>query len=1180
MTTNPFSPHLALRALAAGTLLSVLSVPTEAATRVVFLETMAKTAMNPWNGTGTDQAWTLTGSGFAQGLNWNFGDGSPCGMQFKQGTATLGANSLTTAQPINVVGQAGFVEFHLSANGFTTANTGWAFQIDSGAGFITRLSELPPANHGFQRYHYDLKPEELVGNLRIRFLFAGGATTHRINLDQISVSSSSDSGPPTTNAFKGSIVLGRPTDRSITLNVLSTEDMDAYVEIGAQTGTYTSRTPTVRLAGNVPTEIPIGYLEGNTRYHYRLRYTSPGSDTYLADADHMFMTQRPPGSTFTFCIQGDSHPERLNTMFNPGLYQRAMKTVALDEPDFFISLGDDFSVDTIPTNQINAKLVTDRYILQRPYMGTVGASAPIFLVNGNHEQAAAYLLDGTPNNIAVWAQNARNRYFPEPAPDGFYTGNTNLVTHIGLLRNYFSWTWGDALFVVIDPYWESPTCVDNNYWTDQKRSDPWEITHGNSQYQWLKSTLEQSNARYKFVFAHHVMGTGRGGIEEAQLYEWGGENRNGTWGFDVHRPDWGLPLHQLMASNHVTMFFQGHDHIFVRQELDGVTYQTLPNPADPNYSLFNSDAYTEFIHKTNNSGYARVSVSPQRMMLEYIRTYLPEHEGPGKTNGMVAYSYELKPYTEPAPLNFNILLGRPTDRSVAVSVLANANARCFVEFGTEPGIYTRQTGEVLLTKGLPTTVVLEPLQPNQAYFYRLRYASEGSAVFKIDAEHRFQTQRARGSTFTFTIEADPHYNDIPGTVPSVWQQTLTNILTDRPDFLIDLGDTFMGEKYVTQDPHSMSEDGLIGACAEVRNQFFSITGHSVPLFLVEGNHDPELGWWLDLSAPHESPPTWGTDARELYYPCPQPGTFYSGADTIDPFLQRPRSGYYAFEWGDALIVVLDPFWYSNQGVRRSRDPWAWTLGADQYFWLKSTLEKSKASYKFVFSHHLVGGSFDAQGRGGLEFSPYFEWGGLNQDGSPGFAARRPGWPMPIRELLATNKVQVFFHGHDHLYAKQDYYSKGIVNGQPDLIYQEVPQPSHFPYNSINSATDPNYNYTNGTVLGSSGHLRVTVGTEEAIVEYIRSYRSSDEGAGRTNRMVAHRYSIAPSQSSSPKDLVALSNGERLQLRWTSQPGSPYTIERSEDLVTWLSIPIGQTNAWTDSEAPHARTRRFYRVRSP
>jgi hypothetical protein len=121
-----------------------------------------------------------------------------------------------------------------------------------------------------------------------------------------------------------------------------------------------------------------------------------------------------------------------------------------------------------------------------------------------------------------------------------------------------------------------------------------------------------------------------------------------------------------------------------------------------------------------------------------------------------------------------------------------------------------------------------------------------------------------------------------------------------------------------------------------------------------------------------------------------------------------------------LFVVLDPFWYSNQGLRKASDPWAWTLGSTQYYWLKSTLEHSTANLRFVFIHHWVGGSFDGGARGGLEFAPYFEWGGGNTNGTWGFADNRPGWPMPLQSLLLSNRVNAVFHGHDHLYVKQDF----------------------------------------------------------------------------------------------------------------------------------------------------------------
>ena len=95
-----------------------------------------------------------------------------------------------------------------------------------------------------------------------------------------------------------------------------------------------------------------------------------------------------------------------------------------------------------------------------------------------------------------------------------------------------------------------------------------------------------------------------------------------------------------MAENGVTIFFQGHDHLFARQELDGVTYQEVPCPADPTYSTFNEDAYISGV-KQPNSGYLRVTVSPQNTTVDYVKSYLPGKEKLSGKNGMVAYSYTL-----------------------------------------------------------------------------------------------------------------------------------------------------------------------------------------------------------------------------------------------------------------------------------------------------------------------------------------------------------------------------------------------------------------------------------------------------------------------------------------------------------------------------------------------------------
>jgi hypothetical protein len=449
-------------------------------------------------------------------------------------------------------------------------------------------------------------------------------------------------GTVVAGSFHGNIILGSPTATSIKANVYAPDQSGAvWVRYGTSPGLYDKQSATGTLTADKPLELTLDALSPDAQYFYRLYFQPAGGSQAGATDEYTFHTARPAGSTFTFTIQGDSHPERTNSQFDAALYTRTLLTAAADKPDFHIASGDDFSVDTLDPLTITSAQVTGRYTLQRPYLGLIGRSVPVFLVNGNHEQAARYLLDGTPNNIAVWAQTARNALYPEPAPDGFYTGNAEQVPYIGLLRNYYAWTWGDALFVVIDPYWSSPVAVDNVFGGADKRASMWDVTHGDSEYRWLKTTLEQSRARYKFVFAHHVMGTGRGGVELARLWEWGGENTKGVSEFATMRPAWPSPIHGLMAANKVTIFFQGHDHIWVHQQLDGVTYQTLSEPADPNYSLFNSDAYTSG-DKFPNTGYTRVHVSPSGVTVEYVRTYLPKDEEPGKTNGTKAFSYTIQ----------------------------------------------------------------------------------------------------------------------------------------------------------------------------------------------------------------------------------------------------------------------------------------------------------------------------------------------------------------------------------------------------------------------------------------------------------------------------------------------------------------------------------------------------------
>lgn len=437
---------------------------------------------------------------------------------------------------------------------------------------------------------------------------------------------------------------------------------------------------------------------------------------------------------------------------------------------------------------------------------------------------------------------------------------------------------------------------------------------------------------------------------------------------------------------------------------------------------------------------------------------------------------------------YDLVLARPTADSVALSLLTYADREGFVEFGVDAQELDRSTPSEAFAARRPATILLDALEPDTRYFYRLNLRMPGGDAFEQTPVYSFHTQRPPGSEFVFTMQADSHLDE--NTEPALYVQSMANVLAENPDFHIDLGDTFMTDKYPS---YKDAEKQYLA-----QRYYFGLLCPSAPLFIALGNHDGEMGRFLTGGSDNMA--VWSNAMRKTYFPNPAPDSFYSGNTTADP-VAGPLEDYYAWHWGDALFIVLNPFWNTRQaqggGANLNNTGWAWTLGESQYAWLKQTLETSPARYKFLFIHHLVGGG-DAQARGGSEAAAFFEWGGRNSDGTDGFAERRKGWPAPIHKLLAENHVSAVFHGHDHLFVKQE------LDG---IVYQEVPQPGFPRYDSANSARE--YGYLSGTILGSPGYLRVRVSPERVLVDYMRSYLPKDENAQRRNRNISHAYAIAP-----------------------------------------------------------------------
>ncbi|WP_299495042.1 metallophosphoesterase [uncultured Shewanella sp.] len=385
------------------------------------------------------------------------------------------------------------------------------------------------------------------------------------------------------------IILGQATDTSITVNLLVNENSLIYCEYGLDQNNQFSHTEQLTATASQPIALLLSNLSKNTQYYYRIIQQIDGAEIHYGSI-HSFYTQREKSQTFSFGVQEDSHPERAKTLYHSELYKLNIANIAFNKPDLFFMLGDDFSIESlIADNSISQEKVNHVYASQRDYLQGAMHSTALYLINGNHEQAARYIYEGNfdynehYSNLAyspIYAANARSQYYALPSPSEFYSGDHTQLESIGLLKDYYAWEWGDALFVTLDPYWHSAVAVDSGIPPLYEKShDIWEISMGDEQYHWLNNTLKNSTAKYKFVFAHHI--NGRGAASILHNAEWGGYDKNAKhFKFNEYRPNWELPIHQLMVQKNVTIFFHGHDHVFSKEVVDDVIYQSLPSPAD------------------------------------------------------------------------------------------------------------------------------------------------------------------------------------------------------------------------------------------------------------------------------------------------------------------------------------------------------------------------------------------------------------------------------------------------------------------------------------------------------------------------------------------------------------------------------------------------------------------------
>jgi hypothetical protein len=241
-------------------------------------------------------------------------------------------------------------------------------------------------------------------------------------------------------------------------------------------------------------------------------------------------------------------------------------------------------------------------------------------------------------NLQSLSLRARKKYVANP---------TNLTYPFGggFEQNYYAWEWGDALFVVIDPFTHTGP-------EDPETTEPFGSawTLGPVQLSWLESVLSGSQARWKFIFSHHILAS-----YAKDGYAHGGAKYAHDW-------EQGL-IHQMMRDHGAQIFFYGHDHVFADGKADGIHYTCTAmctgvkpvawatNPDSDTYPYF-VDAYPYGFFAER--GHVRVKVGPRSVWIDFIKSSLEDTE-----NGEVIYGYHLADVTvELAPASIQNPGGR------------------------------------------------------------------------------------------------------------------------------------------------------------------------------------------------------------------------------------------------------------------------------------------------------------------------------------------------------------------------------------------------------------------------------------------------------------------------------------------------------------------------------------------
>ena len=352
-------------------------------------------------------------------------------------------------------------------------------------------------------------------------------------------------------------------------------------------------------------------LAAGTRYEYQI--VAPAEEDSEDSTQILYegavTTARPEGEAFSFALLTDSHIGAYLEFDNQGdeaMLAAVGAEIGAVSPDFMVNLGDflDFHQYGFNIAPPSGDITRLAYLNYRASLGETLGRVPHYTVIGNWEGENG---DHSPEAI-MWSRDQRLLYMPGPNPSTYPEGGS-------AFEDYYAFTWGDALFVVLNVMTYTPTS--HLLGTYPGVADDW--TLGEEQLAWLTSTLENATSKWRFLLIHHAVGGAAGNEVDAAYGRGGGQAAN------VGEQ---AVVHQLMRDHGVQIFFYGHDHVFTDMVVDDIHY-TLPGRAGAIWTFGTEETgYTTY---WTDYGWAQVEVSPDSVDVKFLAL-----------GGSVLYEYSLE----------------------------------------------------------------------------------------------------------------------------------------------------------------------------------------------------------------------------------------------------------------------------------------------------------------------------------------------------------------------------------------------------------------------------------------------------------------------------------------------------------------------------------------------------------